>query len=166
MKNLISFLLIFLLFSQHLSGFCIDASNQKIEITLPQVYEIENVIVKGVEHNRDKKLFNMKIENIDKINNNQHILTLSPVSVKLKTNAISPIVVYADFEELKHVDGNCNFNKNNLSISPTSYTIDEPYNHVITGDFTPYVKVTPEILKGIYKGTLIFTLGAMWRNLL
>ena len=44
---------------------------------------------------------------------------------------------------------------------PTSYTITEPFDHVITEEFTPFAVVRSDTVLGDYNGTLLFTLGVL-----
>ncbi len=150
-----------LLLITSIRGFCSESASQNLTASLPNVYEIEKIIVETQEYNRDEHLSNMTIKNSITPNPNQNILELSPVRVQIRTNMSTPIVVYADFKDLKHKQGEFNFNKSNLSVSPTSYTINNPYDHVISGNFIPYATVTPDTVIGEYRGTLTFTLGGI-----
>lgn len=144
-----------------IEGFCAKSASQNLNASLPNVYEIEKIIVETQEYHRDEHLDNMIIKSSTSPNANQNILELSPVKVQIRTNMSTPIVVYADFKDLKHKQGEFNFNKSNLSVSPSSYTINNPYDHVISGIFTPYAIVTPDTTQGDYRGTLTFTLGGI-----
>ena len=144
-----------------MQGFCAESASQNLSAALPNVYEIEKIIVETQEYFRDEHLINMAIKNSTSPNLNQNILELSPVKVQIRTNMSTPIVVYADFKDLNHKLGEFNFNKSNLSVSPSSYTINNPYDHVISGNFTPYAIVTPDTVQGDYRGTLTFTLGGI-----
>ena len=53
------------------------------------------------------------------------------------------------------------FSKFNLSMFPTSYTINEPYDHIITEEFTPFTVVRTGTVLGDYNGILLFTLGVL-----
>lgn len=156
------FILIFLLFLISVPhGFCAESASQNLNAALPNVYEIEKIIVETQEYDRDEHLSNMTIKNSTSPNLNQNILELSPVKVQIRTNMSTPIIVYADFKDLKHKQGQFNFSKSNLSVSPSSYTINNPYDHVISGNFIPYATVTPDTVQGDYRGTLTFTLGGI-----
>lgn len=104
---------------------------------------------------------NLKIESIDKVFQDYYVVALTPIKVKIHTNVSSPITVSADFPGLEHIDVNYDFSKFNLSMFPTSYTISEPYDHVVTDIFTPFALVRPNTVLGDYKGTLLFTLGVL-----
>lgn len=151
----------FLLLMSALKGVCAESANQNLAAALANIYEIEKIIVETEEYNRDEHLNNMTIKNSTSPNPNENILELSPVKVQIRTNMTTPIIVYANFKDLKHKQGLFNFKKSNLSISPASYTINNPYDHVISGNFIPYVTVTPNTVKGDYTGTLTFTLGGI-----
>lgn len=86
---------------------------------------------------------------------------MTPLQVKIHTNLSTPIIVNAQFTELKHIANPYKFSDFNLSISPTSYTITNPYDHVVSGTFIPYAIIKPDTVLGDYIGTLIFTLGAL-----
>lgn len=144
-----------------IEGFCTESASQNISATLPNVYEIEKIIVETEEYNRDEHLNNMTIKNSTSPNQNQNIIELSPVKVQIRTNMNTPIIVYADFKDLKHKHDMYNFNNSNLSVSPPSYTINNPYDHVISGNFIPYATVTTDTVQGDYRGTLTFTLGGI-----
>ncbi len=144
-----------------IEGLCAESASQNLSATLPNVYEIEKIIVETQEYNRDEHLNNMVIKNSTSPNANQNILELSPVKVQIRTNMNTPIIVYADFKDLRHKQGLFNFSKSNLSVSPSSYTINNPYDHVISGNFIPYATVTPDTVQGDYRGTLTFTLGGI-----
>ncbi len=151
-------LIIFILIFAVQKVFCAD---QILSATLPQVMEIEKIIVETTEYNRDEPLPNMTVKKSTNVNANNILLRLSPVKVQLHTNSSTPIIVNAIFKELKHIDGTYNFNASNLSIQPGSYTISNPFDHIITDNFTPYVYVKPNTVLGTYLGSILFTLGGI-----
>ena len=138
-----------------------NQASQTLNVGLPEVLEIEKIIVEDIEHEKNANLDNLKIESIDKIFQDYYVVALTPVRVKIHTNVSSPITVSANFPGLEHIDVNYDFSKFNLSMFPTSYTISEPYDHVITDTFTPFAVVRPDTVLGDYKGTLLFTLGVL-----
>ena len=158
MRGLIIFLCLFCFYGK---SFGAQQASQILNCQLPQILEIEKIIVENIEYNRDEPLPNMKIKESDSVNADNIILKLSPVKVKLHTNASSPIIVSALFKELNHKDGLYNFSQSNLSISPSSQKISNPYDHVITDVFTPYVNVKPNSALGLYRGTLVFSVGGI-----
>lgn len=146
--------------------FCVESfgaenATQSLNIGLPEVIEIEKIIVETIEYNSDDPLPNMKIKETTPVDINNTTLRLSPVKVKLHTNASSPLIISALFKELNHRSGLYNFSQANLSVIPTSQTISNPYDHVITDIFTPYVNVKPDSVLGLYRGTLVFTVGGI-----
>lgn len=149
--------LLLLLFSAQ-SVFCAD---QILTTTLPQVMEIEKIIVETAQYDRDEPMLNMQIQESTNVNANTIRLRLSPVKVQIHTNSSTPLIVNATFKELKNIDGKYNFKSSNLSITPKSYTISNPYDHVITDSFTPYVNVKPDTVTGTYSGAILFTLGGI-----
>lgn len=151
------FLLLLLLFSSQ-SGYCAD---QILTTTLPQVMEIEKIIVETAQYDRDEPMPNMQIQESTNVNANTIRLRLSPVKVQIHTNSSTPLIINATFKELKNIDGTYNFKSSNLSINPKSYTISNPYDHVITDSFTPYVNVKPDTVTGTYRGAILFTLGGI-----
>ncbi len=122
---------------------------------------IEKIIVEAIEYNRDDPLPNMRIKETRESDPNNTFLRLSPMKVQIHTNSSTPIIVNAQFKELKHKDGLYDFNPSNLMVEPQSYTINNPYNHVVTDIFTPIVDIKPDAFKGIYRGSIFFTLGAI-----
>lgn len=158
MRGLITFLCLFCIYSE---SFGAQQASQILSGELPQIIEIEKIIVENIEYNRDDSMPNMKIKETVPVNANNITLRLSPVKVKLHTNASSPVIVSALFKELNHKNGLYNFSQSNLSIVPNSQTISNPYDHVITDIFTPYVNVKPNSALGLYRGTLVFTVGGI-----
>lgn len=158
MRGLIVFLCLFCFCP---AVFSAQQASQVLSVGLPQVLEIEKIIVENIEYNRDDPMPNMKIKETTPVNADNTTLRLSPVKVKLHTNASSPVIVSALFKELNHKDGLYNFSQANLSVIPNSQTISNPYDHVITDIFTPYVNVKPNSALGLYRGTLVFTVGGI-----
>ncbi len=150
-----------LFFISTTQGFCTEKANQNLNAVLSNVYEIEKIIVETEEYYRDEYLSNMTIKNSTSANLNQNILELSPIKVQIRTNMNTPIIIYANFKDLKHKHGMYNFSRSNLFVVPSSYAINNPYDHVISGNFIPYVTVAPDAIKGEYRGTLTFTLGGI-----
>lgn len=148
-------------FSLNGKSFCAQTSQQILSASLPQVLSIEKVIIEQIEYNRDEPFNNMNIKSSTPVNPNSIYLELSPVKVQIHTNIDTPITVYAKFKELKHTGNQYNFSESSLIISPSSYTINNPYDHIISGVFTPYVNVIPNAAQGEYRGSIVFTLGAI-----
>lgn len=47
-----------------IEGLCAESASQNLSATLPNVYEIEKIIVETQEYNRDEHLNNMVIKNL------------------------------------------------------------------------------------------------------
>lgn len=162
MKLLNSIFFLFIVFSQlNFAVFGANQASQVLTTTLPEVLEIEKIIVDDVEHERDAPLPNVKITNTNYFSNESTILTMTPLQVKIHTNLTTPIIINAQFTELKHIANPYKFAGLNLSIYPKSYTITNPYDHVISGEFIPYAVIKPNTVLGDYIGTLLFTLGTL-----
>ncbi len=159
LKNLI--ILNIILIQIMASAYSANQATQILSTNLPEVLEIEKIIVEDVEHERDAPLPNVKITDTNFFSNESTILTMTPLQLKIHTNLSTPIIVNAQFTELKHITNPYKFSDFNLSISPTSYTITNPYDHVVSGTFVPYAVIKPDTVLGDYVGTLIFTLGAL-----
>lgn len=138
-----------------------NQASQTLNMGLPEVLEIEKIMVEDIEHEKDANLSNIKIETINKVYKDYYVIGMTPIRVKIHTNLSSPITVNAEFPGLKHIDKSYDFSKFNLSIFPTSYTITNPYDHVVTDNFTPFAVVRPDTVLGDYNGVLLFTLGAL-----
>lgn len=158
MRGLIIFFCLCCFYSK---SFGAQQASQILSSELPQVLEIEKIIVENIEYNRDDPMPNMKIKETTPLNADNITIRLSPVKVKLHTNASSPVTVSALFKELNHKDGLYNFSQSNLSVVPNSQTISNPYDHITTDVFTPYVNVKPNSALGLYRGTLVFTVGGI-----
>lgn len=149
------------LFKINLQALGANQATQVLNINLPEVLEIEKIIVEDIEHEKNGKLNNLKIESINKVYKDYYVVALTPIRVKIHTNLSSPIIVNAEFPGLEHINKSYDFSKFNLSMYPTSYTINEPFDHVITEEFTPFAVVRPDTVLGDYNGTLLFTLGVL-----
>lgn len=158
--KLITLLSIFL-FQTNLQSFGANQSTQVLNMGLPEVLEIEKIIVEDIEHEKNGNLTNLKIESINKVFQDYYVVALTPIRVKIHTNISSPIIINAEFPGLEHINKSYDFSKFNLSMFPTSYTITEPFDHVITEEFTPFAVVRPDTVLGDYNGTLLFTLGVL-----
>ncbi|HIS88696.1 TPA: hypothetical protein IAA87_04660 [Candidatus Avigastranaerophilus faecigallinarum] len=142
-------------------AFAANQANQTLSMGLPEVLEIEKIIVEDIEHEKNANLSNIKIERINKVYKDYYVLAMTPIKVKIHTNVSSPIIINAEFPSLKHSQNNYDFSEFSLSIFPESYTISNPYDHVITDVFTPFAVVRPDTVLGDYNGTLLFTLGVL-----
>ena len=162
-KKIIILSLIF--FNSSFQALGATQSSQVLTTNLPEVLEIEKIIVDDVEHEKNSNLDNLTIESINKVAQDYYVLALTPVRVKIHTNVSSPIIVNADFPGLNNINESYDFSKFSLSMFPTSYTISNPYDHVVTDIFTPFADVRPDNVLGDYQGTLLFTLGVLWKSI-
>lgn len=160
MKNKVLLCLIGLLLNSS-GAFAQDNAQQVLSTTLPQMLEISKVIVETTEHERDAPLPDVRIKTNSNVNSSLNIVGLSPLRVKIHTNMYTPITVSAEFQELKHTQGLYDFAQSDLSFAPNSYTINNPYDNVITDEFTPTLNVKNDVKRGIYTGKVMFTLGAV-----
>ena len=162
MNTLKKILIILFIFVQTpLIALSTTQATQILNMGLPEVLEIEKIIVDNVEHERNAPLTNLKITYVDKVDNENYVLALTPIRVKIHTNVASPIIVSAEFVRLDHLIVPYNFETFNLSMFPTSQTLSDPFDHIISDIFTPYAIVKPNTVIGDYEGELLFTLGAL-----
>ena len=83
--KIITFLSIFL-FQIDLQVFGANQATQVLNMALPEVLEIEKIIVEDIEHEKNKNLSNLKIESINKVYQDYYVVALTPVRVKIHTN--------------------------------------------------------------------------------
>ena len=83
--KIITFLSIFL-FQIDLHVFGANQATQVLNMALPEVLEIEKIIVEDIEHEKNKNLSNLKIESINKVYQDYYVVALTPVRVKIHTN--------------------------------------------------------------------------------
>lgn len=159
LKLILTLLFTLILISQ--KGECAQEASQILTVGLPQVLSIEKIIVENTEYQRDEPLPNVKVRGIRNVDENNIMLDMTPIRVQVHTNSSTPIIVSAKFMELKHEAGLYDFDPANLIIEPQSYTINDPYDHVITDLFRPTADVKPDTVKGLYQGKVFFTLGAI-----
>lgn len=143
------------------NAFCAQQSSQILSTSLPQVLEIEKILVETAQYDRDEPMPSTRVRETKNVDNNNTLLFLSPMRVQIRTNSSTPITVTAQFKELKHKQGLYDFNPSDLAVEPTSYTINDPYDHIITDIFRPIVDVKPDTALGMYRGSMFFTLGAI-----
>lgn len=138
-----------------------ESGQQVLSATLPQILEITKVYVETVEYDRDAPLQDVIIKTVSPVNQNLNVVGLSPMRIKIHTNASAPITVKADFQQLNNADGTYNFSASDLRFSPSSYTINKPTDNMITGEFIPTINVRNTAIAGMYEGRVMFTLGAV-----
>lgn len=144
-----------------LSAYSQNSAQQTLNATLPEVLEISKVIVESKEYPRNSMFDNVTIKSVDTTNPNIYPLGLSPMVVEIRTNLSTPIYVTAEFQELKHALGSYDFPVGDLSFSPQTYTINNPYDGVQTGVYTPVAVARTVTVPGEYLGKVLFTLGAI-----
>lgn len=138
-----------------------ESAQQVLSTNLPQILAISKVYVETVEHERDAPLYGVTIKTNSTVNQNLNIIGLSPMSVKIRTNISTPITISAKFQQFNHVEGKYSFSPSDLWFTPSSYTINNPYNDIITNEFVPTMNVRNITAEGVYEGTVVFTLGAV-----
>ena len=125
--------------------------------TVPEVLEIDKVIVGATEYNRDAFLTTMTRTTLTPIDATTNSLAFSPVTVKIHTNRTKPIRLDASFKELKHDATSTLIPVADLSVSPVSESFPTPYNGIISNPFTFSTLIRPTTLTGAYTGTISFT---------
>lgn len=157
--KIILYILCFLFISNSVQAS--EIATQTLNINLGEILEISKIIVDGVEYDVDENFSNVKKRNVSSKTRGITRISLSPIKVKIHTNLSTPIMVNAEFQELNHSENLHNFNPSDLSFIPDSRTINNPYDNVITDEFVPVINVTPDTIKGLYNGQIMFTLGAI-----
>ena len=159
-KNLRGLLVLALSLSSSLSGLCADNANTTTSATLAEVLDIEKVIVNSIEYNPGSPgqfLSNMTKTSVTPVDPATNNMTFTPVTVKIATNRVLPIRVTASFDELKHLATSTLIPTADLSVSPTSEDIPNPYNGIITNPFTFSSLIRTTTLTGAYEGVITFT---------
>lgn len=122
---------------------------------------VENIYLDGIPCLKGDTLSDVKVLSITQAAPDNLIYKLSSLAVQIHSNIDIPINVSVDFYDLTEIDNNYKFNKKDLLISPSSCTISKPHDHILSDYFTPYINVSPNVIKGTYIGTFIITLGAL-----
>jgi hypothetical protein len=152
--------ILFILFSSCLfasQSFAAQETSQIIQAKLYDILSIEQVYTNGTGYPQNSELTTESVNSKSYVTPNKILYKLDPITVQIHTNVGTPIVVQANFTELKN--SSYSFSPSALSVSPKSYTINNPYDHVISEQFTPNIDVTSTALPGTYTGKIIFTLG-------
>lgn len=155
------FLILCLILLSSSIAYCAESSQQTLSASLSDILTISKIIVENVEHDRDEPILSINKTSNTYINPNLNVVTLSPIQVKIHTNMSTPISVGAKFQQLNHSENKYNFASNDLSFSPAEITVNSPYDNMIVGDFVPTMNVRTGVVNGLYKGILVFTLGAI-----
>lgn len=160
MKNMKKYLiLIIVLFFTVKTSFSEQGARQVVQAELPEVLHIEKIIVEGTEYEKDELLTNVDIKSVEPVSETCYRLNLSPFSIRIHTNLAEPIQVSAKFEECCSTCGRYPMRNEDLSITPSSYTIQNPYDKVETDFFTPHVLAHDDTVSTTYNAKLIITLG-------
>ena len=134
-------------------------SRQNIQAVLPEVLHIDKIIVEGKEFDKDEKLTVMDIKAVENLSESCCRLNLSPFSVRINTNLADPIQVSAKFENCCSPCGRYPMDNEDLSVTPSSYTIYNPYDKIETDFFTPQVLAHDYTVCTTYNAKLVITLG-------
>ncbi len=159
MKTLLKIICLMILLQK--SVIAAETASQTIQTVLSEVLEIEKVYVATTPYNKNDFFTNVAIENVNTADPNAYILSLTPMSVQIRTNLKSPIYVDAEFLEMIHSTQAYQIPASELNFSPTTHTISTPYNGVVTGNFVPIITTTVGVLEGLYNGKVMFTLGKL-----
>ena len=158
MKKNILFMIIASLFTRT-TVFAATQSTQILQTNVPEVLHIEKIIVENSEYDKDDELQNVRIHGAEYINEKCYRLNLSPFSVRITTNLSDPIQVSAKMESCCSTCGRYPMSDEDLSVSPSSYTINNPHDKVETDFFTPQVLAHDTTVCTTYRAHLIITLG-------
>lgn len=134
-------------------------SRQNIQAVLPEVLHIDKIIVEGKEFDKDEKLTVMDIKAVENLSESCCRLNLSPFSLRINTNLADPIQVSAKFENCCSSCGRYPMDNEDLSVTPASYTIYNPYDKIETDFFTPQVLAHDYTVCTTYNAKLVITLG-------
>ena len=155
-KMIFTFLIIY--FSA-CSVFAENRSEQVIQGSVPEVLHIEKIIVENVEYDKDDELENMQIRKTEFLDEKCCRMSLCPFSVRITTNLADPIQVSAKMESCCSTCGRYPMDNEDLSVTPSSYTINNPHDKVETDFFTPHVLAHDDTVCTTYRAHLVITLG-------
>ncbi len=155
-KNLI---IVFILFVNIHPSFAEKYAAQNVQAVLSEVLHIEKIIVEGNEYEKDDNLGNMQIRSIEPLSETCYKLSLTPFTVRINTNLAEPIQVTAKFENCCSSCGRYPMDNEDLFVTPSSYTINNPYDKIETDFFTPQVLAHDDTVCTTYNAKLIITLG-------
>ncbi|MFI3299913.1 MAG: hypothetical protein R3Y28_00685 [Candidatus Gastranaerophilales bacterium] len=138
-----------------------QVAEQILSTSLGEILELSKVIVDGTEHDRDIPLTGVDKNGTTVVDANLNQIQLTPIQVKIHTNLSTPISVTAEFLELKHIENTYNFDGSDITFSPSTLTISNPYDNIISDEFVPLLNVRSEATTGIYTGQVRFTVSAI-----
>ncbi len=142
-----------------ISAFAESQSTQTLQSVVPEVLHIEKIIVDNVEYDKDAELQNVEIRQTEQIDEKNYRLSLNPFTVRITTNLADPIQVSAKFENCCSTCGRYPMKNEDLSVSPSSYTINNPHDKIETDYFVPQVIAHDTTVCTSYRAKLIITLG-------
>ena len=134
-------------------------SNQRLQAQLGEVLHIEKIICENSEYNKDEELKNVQIKNVEQVNSECYKVSFSPFVIRITTNLKEPIQVSARFDDCCSTCGRYPLKGEDLFITPTSYTINDPYDKIETDFFTPEVLIHENTIRTTYRAKLLITLG-------
>ena len=140
-------------------AFADNHSDQIIRANVPEVLHIEKIIVENVEYDKDDELKNMQIRRMEILDKKCCRMSLCPFSVRITTNLAEPIQVSAKMESCCSTCGRYPMNNDDLSVTPSSYTINNPHDKIETDFFTPQVLAHDNTVCTTYRAHLVITLG-------
>ena len=152
-------ILILILFINSKAAFAARESKQTIQAGLPDILHIEKIIVEGTEYEKDDVMTNIEIKSVEPVSDTCYRLNLTPFTLKIHTNIAEPIQVSAKFEDCCSSCGRYPIKDEDLSVTPSSYTIQNPHDKVETDFFTPQVLAHDDTVCTTYNAKLIITLG-------
>ncbi len=141
------------------SVFAENLSSQIVQAEVPEVLHIEKIIVENVEYDKDDELKNVAIRSTEYINEKCYRLCLSPFTVRITTNLSDPIQVSAKMESCCSTCGRYPLDNQDLSVTPSSYTITNPHDKIETDYFTPKILTHDTTVCTTYRAHLVITLG-------
>ena len=153
------FILIIITLFTSTSVFAENQASQVIQAGVPEVLHIEKIIVENAEYEKDEELKNVKIRSTEYVNEKCYRLCLSPFSVRITTNLSDPIQVSAKMESCCSTCGRYPLSNEDLSVTPSSYTITNPHDKIETDFFTPKVLAHDTTVCTTYRAHLVITLG-------
>ncbi len=152
-------ILIMIIFLNIETVFASKDARQIVQAELPEILHIEKIIVEGTEYEKDDILTNVDIKSVEPLNERCYRLNLSPFTIRIHTNLAEPIQVSAKFEDCCSTCGRYPMKNEDLSITPSSYTIQNPHDNIETDFFIPHVLAHDDTVCTTYNAKLIITLG-------
>lgn len=152
-------ILILAIFINTGTAFADKEARQTVQAQLPEILHIEKIIVEGTEYEKDDVLATMEIKSVEPLSETCYRLNLSPFTLRIHTNLSAPIQVSAKFSDCCSACGRYPMKNEDLSVTPSSYTIQNPHDKIETDFFTPHVLAHDDTVCTTYNAKLIITLG-------